>query len=424
MLATGIRAFAGLVMRYRRADDDVRQQIRWLALVGVMFLGFVLLGIALGIAAPSVDDGAFGTVLFALMFTTLVIGIPVACGVAILRYRLYDLDVVIRKAVVFAAPRGVHRARVRGDRRRHRRARRLAARTRRSRSSPPRCWRSRSSRRATRRAGSRTGSSTAGARRRTRSSPSSPSASGEHVRDRRRAAADGADRSAQGDGRATPRRSGCASAASSVPRRRGRTSGTAAPIPAVGDALPDLGEPAVEVRHRGELLGALSVAMPPNDPMDPTKERLVARPRRRRPGLVLRNVRLIEELRASRQRLVAAQDEERRKLERNLHDGAQQQLVALQVQLAPRRAAHRARPGEERQMLARSSRATAARRARRPPRPRARHLPAAARRPGPRRGARGPGAQGVAAGRGRRRRRSAATRARSSRPSTSARSRR
>jgi signal transduction histidine kinase len=50
-------------------------------------------------------------------------------------------------------------------------------------------------------------------------------------------------------------------------------------------------------------------------------------------GLVLRNVRLIEDLRASRQRLVAAQDEERRKIERDLHDGAQQQLVALTVQL-------------------------------------------------------------------------------------------
>jgi signal transduction histidine kinase len=42
---------------------------------------------------------------------------------------------------------------------------------------------------------------------------------------------------------------------------------------------------------------------------------------------------LIEELRASRTRLVAAQDEERRKLERNIHDGAQQQLVALAVKL-------------------------------------------------------------------------------------------
>ena len=48
---------------------------------------------------------------------------------------------------------------------------------------------------------------------------------------------------------------------------------------------------------------------------------------------MLRNVRLIEELKASRQRLVAAQDEERRKLERNIHDGAQQQLVALAVKL-------------------------------------------------------------------------------------------
>ncbi len=42
-------------------------------------------------------------------------------------------------------------------------------------------------------------------------------------------------------------------------------------------------------------------------------------------------MRLIEELRASRQRLVAAQDAERRKLERDLHDGAQQQFVAVGI---------------------------------------------------------------------------------------------
>ena len=41
----------------------------------------------------------------------------------------------------------------------------------------------------------------------------------------------------------------------------------------------------------------------------------------------------IEQLRTSRQRLITAQDEERRKLERNLHDGAQQQIVALTVKL-------------------------------------------------------------------------------------------
>jgi len=50
-------------------------------------------------------------------------------------------------------------------------------------------------------------------------------------------------------------------------------------------------------------------------------------------GLVLSNVGLIEDLRASRQRLVAAQDETRRRLERNIHDGAQQDLVALAIKL-------------------------------------------------------------------------------------------
>ena len=100
-----------------------------------------------------------------------------------------------------------------------------------------------------------------------------------------------------------------------------------------GEGLPEVdGETIVEVRDRGELLGALSVAMPASDPMNPSKERLV-RDLAAQAGLVLRNVRLIQDLRASRQRLVAAQDEERRKLERDLHDGAQQQLVALAVQL-------------------------------------------------------------------------------------------
>jgi signal transduction histidine kinase len=50
-------------------------------------------------------------------------------------------------------------------------------------------------------------------------------------------------------------------------------------------------------------------------------------------GLVLRNVQLIEELRASRRRIVTAQDERAKKLERNIHDGAQQHLVALAVKL-------------------------------------------------------------------------------------------
>jgi signal transduction histidine kinase len=105
------------------------------------------------------------------------------------------------------------------------------------------------------------------------------------------------------------------------------------PVGSTGDRMPRLpADAAVEVRDQGELLGALTVSMPANDPMGASKERLV-RDLASQAGLVLRNVRLIEELRASRQRLVVAQDEERRRLERNIHDGAQQQLVALTVKL-------------------------------------------------------------------------------------------
>jgi signal transduction histidine kinase len=101
----------------------------------------------------------------------------------------------------------------------------------------------------------------------------------------------------------------------------------------IADELPDLGEgEAFEVRHQGELLGALTVTVAADDPMNPTKEQLV-RDMSAQAGLVLRNVRLIEDLRESRRRIVTAQDERARKLERDIHDGAQQQLVALSVKL-------------------------------------------------------------------------------------------
>jgi signal transduction histidine kinase len=96
-------------------------------------------------------------------------------------------------------------------------------------------------------------------------------------------------------------------------------------------AFPDA-ERAFAVRHQGELLGALSLTTSRREPLNETQERLLE-DLAGQAGLVLRNVRLIEELRASRQRLVAAQDEERRRLERNIHDGAQQQLVALAVKI-------------------------------------------------------------------------------------------
>jgi signal transduction histidine kinase len=99
------------------------------------------------------------------------------------------------------------------------------------------------------------------------------------------------------------------------------------------------GDRVVAVRHQGELLGALSVTKRTGESLTPVEENLLTH-LAGQAGLVLKNVGLTGELqarlvdlRASRQRLVTAQDEERRRLERNLHDGAQQHLVAIKVKL-------------------------------------------------------------------------------------------
>lgn len=96
---------------------------------------------------------------------------------------------------------------------------------------------------------------------------------------------------------------------------------------------------AVEVAHQGELLGAITVVQPQGRRLTPVEERLLEDVAAQA-GLVLRNAQLtvelqarLQELRRSRQRLVSAQDAERRRLERNIHDGAQQHLVALTMKL-------------------------------------------------------------------------------------------
>jgi signal transduction histidine kinase len=102
----------------------------------------------------------------------------------------------------------------------------------------------------------------------------------------------------------------------------------------------------VPVRHAGELLGAISFRLAAGTAPAPVEDRLVDH-LAAHAGVVLRNARLGEELtgrlgelsdqagalRSSRQRIVAAQDAERRRLERDIHDGAQQHLVALTIQL-------------------------------------------------------------------------------------------
>jgi signal transduction histidine kinase len=95
------------------------------------------------------------------------------------------------------------------------------------------------------------------------------------------------------------------------------------------DGLPGA-DVVVPVTRDGRLLGAIGITMPRGEPLQPAGRQLVADVASQA-GLALANVGLVEDLRASRQRLVTAQDEARRRLERNLHDGAQQDLVSLVI---------------------------------------------------------------------------------------------
>lgn len=332
-------AFVSLYFRFRRADAEERQQLRWLFLIAA--IGVVLFAILIVVTSvlgdPDTGPGArFLDVMLVLLVADVLIGIPVATGIAIFKYRLYDLNLVVRRTVIVAlmaaAITALYVAIV------------VAV--------PALIGRTNDS----------------------RGFDVLPLAAAALVAiafdPLRRGARRVADRIVYGE-RATPyevltgfgERVGETYASDDVmPRmaqvlaqgigaeevgvwlrigshlRREATwpaepRATASTLSIAGDTLPRFdGAEGFEVRHHGDLLGALTVAMPPNDPMDPAKEKLVG-DLAAQAGLVLRNVGLIEDLRASRQRLVAAQDEERRKLERNLHDGAQQQLVALAVQL-------------------------------------------------------------------------------------------
>jgi signal transduction histidine kinase len=107
------------------------------------------------------------------------------------------------------------------------------------------------------------------------------------------------------------------------------------PVPCL-DAVPGSVVPIV---HDDAVLGALSVESRRGDALTPTEQRLVE-DLAGSAGLLMRRLRLdaaleqkATELEESRRRLVNAQDVERRRLERELNEGAQQQVVALKVQL-------------------------------------------------------------------------------------------
>ena len=115
----------------------------------------------------------------------------------------------------------------------------------------------------------------------------------------------------------------------------GRDQAVAWPAEAIAEQF----ERTTPVHHQGALVGEIAVSKPPGEPLTLTEQALLA-DLAAQAGPALGNVRLAadlrvqaDELRASRQHIVAAQGQERRRIERDLHDGAQQHLVAMAVNL-------------------------------------------------------------------------------------------
>ena len=96
LLLAGLGAVISLVVRFRRARGDVRQQIKWFASAAALTLVWILL---FGQASLRGLPG----VIVALSGLLVIASIPVATGIAILRYRLYDIDLIINRTLVYGS---------------------------------------------------------------------------------------------------------------------------------------------------------------------------------------------------------------------------------------------------------------------------------------------------------------------------------
>jgi signal transduction histidine kinase len=340
LAAAGLAAIVSLVFRYRRARTVEREQLKWLVYAGGLIVAATLAIVPIekllgpGSSAANNLQNALTSGAAAL--------VPVAIGVAIFRYHLYDIDVVINKTLVYGSLAvfitGVYVAIVVGigslaQRGAHPSLALSIAATAvvAIAFQPVRGWVQRLANRL--------------------------------VYGRRatpyQVLADFAERMAGAYAAEDllPRMArilaeGTAATRADVWLKTGEVFGDGAAWPPEAPLLPPARATAADVpaypaadrilpvRHQGEVLGALSVSKRPGESLTPTEDRLLA-DLAGQLGLVLKNAGLreqllarLEEIRASRQRLVAAQDCERRRIERNIHDGAQQQLVALAIKLS------------------------------------------------------------------------------------------
>jgi len=91
----GLTPVAALIVRFRRAGEEGRQQIKWVAYAVALLAG----AITAASIWPPLDGSVAGLVLFFISYQA----IPAAIGIAVLRYRLYDIDVIINRTLVYGA---------------------------------------------------------------------------------------------------------------------------------------------------------------------------------------------------------------------------------------------------------------------------------------------------------------------------------
>jgi len=98
LMLTGLFGLVGLIVRFRRSEGIERLQMKWLVLA-VSFLVFVF---ALSIEPIRIGVGLNDTILLGVLLGLAYSSIPIACGLAVLKYRLYEIDRIISRTVSYA----------------------------------------------------------------------------------------------------------------------------------------------------------------------------------------------------------------------------------------------------------------------------------------------------------------------------------
>ena len=103
--ATALAAVLSLAFRYRRAGTAERAQLKWLVYAGVLVVAAILIG--LGPVVWIMGPGSAANNLQNALGSGAVALVPVAIGIAVLRYRLYDIDRIISRTLAYAIVTGL-----------------------------------------------------------------------------------------------------------------------------------------------------------------------------------------------------------------------------------------------------------------------------------------------------------------------------